>query len=168
MKFILLTTIFASTSLYGQKKIDTSKVFAHKYCYVDTFDTKNESVFTKIETPAQFKGGSDAFLKFLVSNIKPETILNGMKQNERFYSDSAIIRFIISKKGIISNLTVTETSKETLRQELFEVIKKSSCDWVPGNFSGRLVNGWFQMKLFYILDRRPKEISIKIGYDIIY
>ena len=161
MKYLLISFLLFTLNTKGQINSDSAK------CFVEHFEDKSESVFTKIETPGYFKGGSDAFLNFLISNIKLNNIVADLKQNDRLYSDTATVKFIISKKGVISDLTITGARKEIFMMELLETMKNSSCNWIPGNFSGRLVNGWFQMKIFYTIDRRRQEISTKVGYDMI-
>lgn len=167
MKYLLVILIFLAFTSFGQINSDPAKLFAQTNCYDEHFNDKEESVFTKIEIPAYFKGGSDAFLNFLISHINFDSIVIDLKQNERVYSDTATLSFIVSKKGRISDLTIAGTKREILRKELFKTIIQSSCYWVPGNFSGRFVNGWYKLKIFYTIDRRRQDISTKVGYDML-
>lgn len=167
MKYLSIIFILLKFTSFGQINSDTTKLLDQTNCYAEHFNDKEESVFTKIESPAYFKGGSDAFLNFLISHINFKSIVSELKQNERVYSDTASLKFIVSKKGTISDLTIVGTKREIFRQELFKTIKQSSCYWVPGNFSGRFVNGWYELKIFYTIDRRRQDILTKVGYDMI-
>lgn len=155
-----------SVTSFGQVNSDSKKFFTSSKCYNEHFDDKLEDVFTKTEISGCFKGSYYAFLDFLISHINFKNIVADLKQNEPLYSDTATIKFIISKKGTVSDLTIVGTKREVLRQELFEVIKKSACYWIPGSFNGIYVAGWLQLKIFFTMDRGRQEFSTNVGYEI--
>ena len=115
-----------------------------------------------MENKPQFKRGNDALLNYLLANISFQKLSGTLTQNERVYTDTARVKFIMSRDGIMSDLTVTLTQNQTFKEEIFNVIKKSSCSWHPGNF-GRNVDGWFQMDIYYFIDRGYNEVTSKVG-----
>lgn len=131
-----------------------------KECYRDTVPDKSE-VFVRMGNKPYFKGGQDSLLNYLMTNINYQKLVTDLKQNERVYNDTARVRFIISREEIISNLSVSMTKKEIFRDEIFRTIKKSACTWKPGGF-GNYVDGWFQMDIFYSIDRRYNEVTSKV------
>lgn len=114
-----------------------------------------------MENKPSFKGGHDSLLNFLMTNINYKILVSDLKENERIYNDTARVKFIVSKEGIVSDLSITLTQKKIFADEIIRLIKKSSCQWNPGDF-GRYVNGWFQFDIYYLIDRRYNEVTTKV------
>lgn len=158
--FIILASIICSERLVAQKQLK-------KECFEPIINS--ESVFTKIEILPSFIGGSNTFKCFLNSSGGFIFLANELLNKDSVYFDTARVRFIISKYGVMSNLSVTKCLSESYSKEVYQVIKLSACSWTPGNFSGRNVNGWVQLDLFFHLKRNQdnsvqKTISFK-QYD---
>src|SRR5690606_14723496 len=115
----------------------------------------------RVENKPQFKGGDDAFLAFLLTNFNSEQIVRRLHPNDRTFSDTARVVFIISKDSKISNLTVSLCNDTTFKQEVTRLIKNSSCSWKPGDF-GRYVTSWYQFDIYLNLERRRDEIGFRI------
>ena len=131
-----------------------------KGCYSDKpFD--KEKVFTKMLHKPYFKGGHDTLVNYLMTNISFQKLVNDLSQNERLYDDTARIKFVVAKNGTLSDLTVTLTKKKLLANEIVRVIKKSACNWVAGG-TERLLNGWIQFDVYYLIDRRYNEVTTKV------
>lgn len=145
---LLSTEIFAQTGIYSAD------------CYTDNFADTNK-VFTRVENKPQFKGGDDAFLALLLTNFNSEKIVRRLHPNDRTFSDTARVVFIISKDSKISNLTVSLCKDTTFKQEVIRLIKNSSCSWKPGDF-GRYVTSWYQFDIYLNLERRRDEIGFRI------
>jgi hypothetical protein len=131
-----------------------------KSCYSDK-PFKKEKVFTKMLHNPYFKGGNDSLLNFIMDNIGFQKIAGTLSQNQRIYNDTARIRFIVSKNGRLSDLSVSLTKNKILASEIVRVIKKSACQWVAGG-TERLLNGWLQFDIYYLIDRRYNELTTKI------
>ena len=131
-----------------------------KSCYSDKLFNK-EKVFTKMLHKPYFKGGHDSFVNFLMANINFQKLVDDLSQNERLYSDTARIKFIVSKDGILSDLSITLTKKKIFADEIARVIKKSSCNWVAGG-TERLINGWIQFDVYYLIDRQLNEVTTNV------
>jgi len=96
-----------------------------------------------------------------MTNISFQKLVSDLSQNERTYSDTARVKFIVSKNGGLSDLSVTLTKNRKFAAEIITAIKKSSCNWVAGG-TERLLNGWFQFDIYYLIDRRYNEVTTKV------
>lgn len=102
--------------------------------------------------------------QFLLQNISIDNIANSITENTRFLSDTLQVRFIISKDRKMSNLLVTGGQSNAVNYELQRVLIFSSCDWTPGEYSGRFLVGWFKKRLVFTLDKRGGYLSIKVEW----
>jgi hypothetical protein len=142
--FILASGLFSQTAcLQNSDKI--------KSCYSDKLSDK-EKVFTKMLKKPHFKGGHDSLVSFLSANINLEKLIGDFSQNERTFSDTARIIFIVNKMGGISDLSIKMTKKKKFADEVTRVIKKSSCNWVAGG-AERHANGWHQFDIYYSIEK---------------
>lgn len=128
--------------LFGQKK---------KECFQSKIE--DESVFTKVESPPYFIGGQGTFQCFLKQYSSFHLLADELLRKDSVYLDTARVRFIISRYGVMSDLSVTKSKSDAFKKEMYRMIKVTACSWTPGNFSGRLVNGWVQMDFFFMLKR---------------
>ena len=152
--FIIITIGLFSQTVVSQKPSKT------KNCYSDKpFD--KEKVFTKMQNKPYFKGGHDSLVNYLMTNISFQKLVSDLSQNERTYNDTARVKFIVSINGGLSDLSVTLTKKKSFADEIVTVIKKSSCNWVAGG-TERLLNGWFQFDIYYLIDRRYNEVTTNV------
>jgi len=125
-KFLLLLTVSFSYSLvvFGQNKDSVIVVNG------ETFD----KTFIKVEKEAQFKGGDQAWLKFLNRNINyPDAAI------ENKVRGVAIIEFLVDTLGNVSDVKIIEDPGSGLGLEAARVIKKSSGQWEPAMQAGRRV-----------------------------
>lgn len=157
-QYIYITTIVILAILpkyhLGQIPAKTNE------CYTDKFPDITK-VFTKMLYTPSLRGGHDALVNYLMTNIDFQWLVGDLEQNETNYYDTARVKFIISKKGILSNLTVTRAKKKIFEEEVYKIIKKSSCNWVPGG-TEMYLNGWFQFDISYSIERRLNEMTTKI------
>ena len=152
-------SIIISIGLFSQTLV-SQKTGKTKSCYSDKPFAK-ENVFTKMQNKPYFKGGHDTLINFLMTNISFQKLVSDLSQNERTYSDTARVKFIVSKNGGLSDLSVTLTKNRKFAAEIITAIKKSSCNWVAGG-TERLLNGWFQFDIYYLIDRRYNEVTTKV------
>lgn len=158
MKYILivLASIICSEPLVAQKQLK-------KECFEAKINA--EYIFTKIETLPSFVGGSNTFKCFLNSSGGFSFLANELLIKDSVYFDTARVRLVISKYGVMSNLSVTKCLSESYRKEVYRIIKESACSWTPGSFSGRYVNGWVQIDLFFHL-KRNQNSSVQYTFSI--
>ena len=77
-------------------------------CYSEKFTAK-EMVFTKLLDKPHFKGGHDSLVTFLSRNIDEEQIIENLHRNNRTYTDTARVKFIVNQQGGISQLSIQTT-----------------------------------------------------------
>ncbi|RXK57599.1 hypothetical protein ESA94_20590 [Lacibacter luteus] len=158
MKCILtvLVLITCYEQLLAQKQLK-------KECF--EAEINSENVFTKIEIVPSFIGGSNTFKSYLNSSGGFGFLSNELLNKDSIYFDTARVRFIISKYGVMSNLSVTKCHSESYKKEVYQVIRGSACGWIPGNFSGRNINGWVQIDIYFQLKRcQDNSIQKTVSY----
>ena len=90
--------------------------------------------FIKVEKEAEFKGGSQAWLKFLNKNIRyPEAAIDNNVRG------TAIIEFMIDTVGAISEIKIIEDPGSGLGAEAARIIKISKGQWEPAMQAGRKI-----------------------------
>lgn len=92
-----------------------------------------DKVFTKVEVPAEFPGGADAWRRYLERSLQyPEAAQeNGIQGVVR-------VQFIVDKEGNISEVQALNDPGEGLAEEAVRIIKKGP-KWVPAEQNGRKV-----------------------------
>ena len=125
-KFLLLLTVsfFYSLIVFSQNKDSVIVING------ETFD----KTFIKVEKEAEFKGGSQAWLKFLNRNFNPPDADTDNKVRR-----VAIIEFLVDTLGNVSEVKIIEESEIGIGKEAARVIKKSSGQWEPAMQNGRRV-----------------------------
>jgi hypothetical protein len=153
LKIFIFGFVIAASSQVGQKG----------FCYQEDSLADNE-VFQKMELPPEYYGGIDKLNQFILQNINVDKISSSLARGTRLLSDTLQLQFIISKQKKMSRLSVTGTQNNAIKEELLRVFILSSCNWVPGAFSGRRMNGWFKEQMIFTLDRRGKYLSLKVEW----
>lgn len=134
-----------------------------KTCYSDKLSNKDK-VFTRMLNEPHFNGGNDSLVNFLSTNISFEKLISDFSQDRGIYSDTARIKFIVSKRGSLSDLSVTLAKKKMFAGEIARVIKKSSCNWVAGR-TEQLANGWFQFDVYFLVERSNNEVKTTMTFN---
>lgn len=161
IKYFLLTSAligFFGQTASAQKNIKSTKCYSKK-------PFGKEKVFTKMLHTPHFKGGDDSLVNYLMANISFQKLVTDLSQNERTYTDTARIKFIVAKDGSISDLSVTLAKKKIFTDEIIAVIKNSSCNWIAGG-TERLLTGWLQFDIYYSIDRRYNEVTTKLKIKV--
>ena len=106
----------------------TGEVVAPK---TDTEDY--DKVFTKVENPAEFPGGQDAWRRYLERSLNyPETAQESGTQGV------VRVQFIVDKEGNISEVSALNDPGDGLADEAVRIIKKGP-KWKPAEQNGRKV-----------------------------
>ncbi len=92
-----------------------------------------DKVFTKVENPASFPGGADAWRRYLERSLQyPDAAQeNGTQGVVR-------VQFIVDKEGNISEVTALNNPGDGLAEEAVRIIKKGP-KWKPAEQNGRKV-----------------------------
>jgi protein TonB len=92
-----------------------------------------DKVFTKVENPAEFPGGPDAWRRFLERNLQyPEAAQESGTQGV------VRVQFIVDKEGNISEVQALNDPGDGLAEEAVRIIKKGP-KWTPAEQNGRKV-----------------------------
>lgn len=157
--FIIILTLTWSLSV-AQSKNDTS-------CFSEKFiETKNgdNNIFKESDFDAYYKGGWRKWQEFLENKVLFDEILKSIPDSIFFFIDSAILKFIVSASGHLSDLKVLYSGSAAIEKEAIRLIKISCSLWIPRvNGGGREVNTWHVEKLAFIVERKNGEIKPSIG-----
>ncbi len=150
--YIFITTPFF-TMIFAQGETYSTT------CYEDNF-SDTDKVFTRVENKPYFRGGDDALLTFLLTNFDLRQISKKLQPNERTFTDTARVVFLITKESKIGNIKVSLFKDGTFGEAIAKLIKNSSCNWKPGDF-GRYVTSWYQLDIYFTLERRRDETTLR-------
>ena len=106
----------------------------------------DEEIYQVVEQMPEFKGGMDALMKYLSSNINyPQ------EAKDKNIQGKSLIRFVVEKDGSITDVEVARSSgNDLLDQESLRVVK-SMPKWNPGKQSGRAVRTRFVLPVMFRL-----------------
>jgi hypothetical protein len=145
--------LFVSEQLYSQENS----------CYQEKFTDTTRPVFEKINLQAGYKGFGTRWNPFLEKNVSFVNILASLPDSVTCFEDSVIMKFIVSRDGILSNLEILYSGNDEIKKEAVRLIKASCPNWEPGVDSGGVYrNSWHQEKFYFIVDRRAKKVITKI------
>ncbi len=102
---------------------------------------KNIDVFKIVEHMPEFPGGEKELFAFIEKNMRyPQMALDSN------ISKTVRVRFVVSKKGTLSDIEVTKPVGYGLDEEAIRIVKKMP-KWLPGKNNGVAVNAWFQIPI---------------------
>lgn len=96
-------------------------------------DTIPDKVFTKVEYEAEFPGGQDAWVKYIVSKIKPA--INSF--TEKDYG-TCLVKFIVNTDGTVTNVEATTMKDTHLAKTAMNAIRTGP-RWIPATQNGKPV-----------------------------
>lgn len=112
----------------------------------------NRDVFVAVETQAEYPGGMEALMHYLMNNIRyPEEAYKNDIQGR------VIIKFVIEKDGAVTNAEVVKGVAPELDQEALRVVS-SLPKWIPAKVGGKDVASYFTLPVNFRLQiDEPKE-----------
>jgi protein TonB len=102
-------------------------------------------VFVVVEEMPTFPGGDAELMKFINSNIAYPEIA---KENN--IQGRVILRFCVTYKGAVDQVTVLKPVDPALDNEAIRVIKMLPT-WKPGKQGGKAVNVWYSVPVTFQL-----------------
>jgi TonB family protein len=109
-----------------------------------TEEVPNE-VFVVVEEMPTFPGGETELMKFIYANIQYPDIAK-----EKNIQGRVILRFCVTYKGGVDQVTVLKSVDPGLDQEAIRVIKMLPA-WTPGKQGGKPVNVWYSVPITFSL-----------------
>lgn len=119
----------------------------------------SDPVFTSVEQVPEFKGGLEAFGKFLATNMKyPKAARDNNVQGK------VIITFVVEKDGSLSNMKVVRGIGSGCDEEAVRVLSISPA-WKPGIQNGKPVKVQYSVPISFTLadDKSAKPGENKTG-----
>ncbi|MCC9135524.1 energy transducer TonB [Pontibacter silvestris] len=112
--------------------------------------TLNESVgskpYTFVEQMPEFRGGEEAMLNFLGTNIKyPEAARNAGVEG------LTIVSFVVEKDGTVSDIATLKSLSPETDQEAKRVVKQMSGNWKAGKQAGELVRVQYTLPIRFAM-----------------
>lgn len=124
----------------------------------------DEKIFERMEIYPAYKGGVDKLNQFLLNKIDVDAIMASLNEQTRFVSDTVNVRFVVSKDKQMNNLAVTGSGNPAIKKAIRSALVKSSCNWLPGESSGKYLTGWFKNDMVFTLDRRGRFLAVKLEW----
>jgi periplasmic protein TonB len=136
----IVTLFFLSSSLHAQSIKNTA-------------DTTNNSIdttiFTKVQTDAQFPGGMEGWVTYLQKNLDSNIPVKKGAPPGRY---RVIIRFAISKDGSLSDFQPETNFGYGMEDEFIRVLKKSP-RWQPAILlNGQPANAYKLQPVTFVVD----------------
>lgn len=105
----------------------------------------SDTTWTNVEEMPVFPGGEEALLKYIAENTKyPETA------KEQSIQGKILVRFCITSKGGITQVSVLQGVSPDLDNEAMRVIKTLP-EFEPGKQGGKPVSVWFVIPITFTL-----------------
>lgn len=104
-----------------------------------------EAIHYDYEKMAQFPGGTNELIQFLVTELKYP-----YKSRKEEIEGSVLIGFTVNKNGIISDIKIIQSVNKQLDEEAIRVVKKMP-KWNPGMRDGEAVRVTFILPIVYKL-----------------
>ncbi|MDR0835342.1 MAG: energy transducer TonB [Tannerella sp.] len=108
-------------------------------------EVETEEIFTVVEQQAEFPGGITEMYKYLKDHINYPTMAQENNIHGKVY-----LKFVVSKDGSISQVTVVKGVDPSLDREAVRVVQ-SMPKWNPGKQNGKTVNVWFNLPVTFQL-----------------
>ena len=102
-------------------------------------------IYQVVEKMPQFPGGDGALSKAIEKNI-----IYPRFEFEGFYGGKVIVKFIITKKGKISNAKILKSLDPFYDKKAIRTIKLLP-KWIPGEHNGKKVNVYYTLPVIFRL-----------------
>lgn len=112
------------------------------------FDTMN--IFSKVEIEAGFPGGVTAWREYLEKNLKADV---PAKKKAPAGMYTAVVRFIVSKDGTISDIQPETNVGYGMENEVMRVIRKGP-KWTPASQDGKKVNAYRRQPITFVISEK--------------
>jgi Gram-negative bacterial TonB protein C-terminal len=119
-------------------------------------------IFTKVESEAEFPGGSPAWIKYLQKNLKSNVAAENGAPVGKY---TVIARFIVDKQGVVSAIKADTKLGYGMEQEVVKVISNSG-KWQPAMQKGRPVNAYRIQPITFLIESDDFEIHCTEPYTI--
>lgn len=102
-----------------------------------------ESVLRVAECMPEFPGGMEALKRFLSNNLRVPK--DNLEAGEKI---KVVVKFVVDKEGIVTDLAVTEHGGNEFDEEVIRVMKKMP-QWKPGMQNGKKVAVYYYLPVTF-------------------
>ncbi len=147
--FFLVIIIATSTKLFAQNDIEKipPPPPQTKVAKEESSSEKDDRVFTKVETEAEFPGGNKEWGNFLRKTLNADVPINNNAKRGKY---TVVIRFIVDKDGAISDVTAETNLGYGMEKEVMRVISRGP-NWIPAQQNGRVVKAYRRQPVTFIV-----------------
>jgi len=100
-------------------------------------------VYESLDSMPKFQEGETELLRFISDNLK-HSIIQGIKNEDR-----VIVRFIVRKNGMISDIEIIVKSSHKIRDKEAIRLIKSMPKWIPGKLYGFPVSCYYTLPIHF-------------------
>ncbi|UOE48939.1 TonB family protein [Mucilaginibacter sp. SMC90] len=131
---------------------DTTKTTAPATFSIASAQSGTNQVFTSVEQVPEFKGGINAFGKFLMTNIRYPK-----EAHDKNIQGRVIATFVVEKDGALSDIKILRGIGYGCDEEALRVLKLSP-EWKPGIQNGKPVRVQYSVPIsFTLADSKPAK-----------
>lgn len=120
------------------------------FSYQQTFSQDNiadaDSIFSKVEIEASFPGGDAAWNKYVYKAMNNADLDKFKKADQ----GTCRIRFIVDKKGNVTNVQAMNMKKSRLAKLGIEIIENGP-KWKPAQQDGKFVNAYREQPITFTI-----------------
>ena len=114
-----------------------------------------DPIFSKVEIPASFPGGAEAWKTFLMKNLNGNTPVDeGWKAG----SYTVFVQFVVRADGSISDVKTTNYKGTKTAQECIRLIMNGP-KWLPAKQNGKAVSSYHKQPITFFIEEQ-KSVSI--------
>ena len=112
--------------------------------------TDEEKIYGKVDKNAEYPGGTEALMKFMMTNLKyPETCRKEGIQGR------VVIKFVVNTDGSIVDMEEVRSPHADLTAEAMRIIKMMP-KWTPATVGGKTIRSRFNLPVMFRLDGGKK------------
>jgi hypothetical protein len=119
-------------------------------------EQEHEKIFTKVQQPAQFPGGPEAWRRYLLRNANLNIL---SQQNAPVGTYSVVIRFAVSTDGSISNIVAETKPGHGTEEEAIKLISKGP-KWMPAKKDGALVSSQVKQTISFTVTKNGSYVTV--------
>ncbi|MEO7443918.1 MAG: hypothetical protein ABIT96_09440 [Ferruginibacter sp.] len=133
--------------------------FSYNSMAQDTTGSVSKS-FNKVEIEAEFPGGQQGWVKFLMKNLNPDVPVNNDAPSGKY---TVTARFIVDKSGQVRGAECETSFGFGMENEILRMLKISP-SWIPAMQDGRAVNAYRRQPITFIVQEDGFNIQTSKPY----
>lgn len=112
-------------------------------------------VFNTVEKEAEFTGGQEAWVKFLMKNLNPDVPVDNEAPSGRY---TVLAKFIVDKSGAVRDVAFQTHFGYGMEQEVLRIMRISPY-WIPAMQNERSVNAYRIQPITFLVSDESFSIT---------